>query len=404
MKARPNIRRRGQPLLALILLMVSWVGARAAMWEAPRTIPAKAAAARQADDAARPRPARSLVPAPPSVVPVERNLEPPVPLSSPAAEPNPAVDTTAETGVEMGTEPTAPAIVPAVPETPLAQTAEQSQPKRPSLRVLAGHAELTAIGMNIPTIEEGGAMDAARSQRFPATAVAAPQPRPRHSRWSVDAWLLLREGGNGFNAPGAGLPGVVVPVGFYGGSQAGTVLRYRLSLTSALRPELYLRGSSGLQFPRGEEVAAGFSIRPAPKVPLAVMAEARATRTLSGTRLRPAFAVVTELPPVKLPLGLRGEAYVQAGYVGGVDSSAFADGQARLERPLARSGWLEFRVGGGVWGGAQRGANRLDVGPTATLAVPIGPGGARISADYRIRVAGRAAPGNGAVLTLSAGF
>ena len=80
--------------------------------------------------------------------------------------------------------------------------------------------------------------------------------------YSLRRLLLLRQGGNGFNAPGAGLPGVVVPAGFYGGSQAGAVLRYRLDANSALRPTIYLRASSGLQYPRGEEVAAGFSIRP----------------------------------------------------------------------------------------------------------------------------------------------
>ena len=195
-----------------------------------------------------------------------------------------------------------------------------------------------------------------------------------------------------------------MPSGFYGGSQAGAVLRYRLSLLSALQPTLYLRASSGLAYPRGEEVAAGFSIRPIPKAPVALMAEGRVTRTTSGTIVRPAVAVVTLLPPARLPLGLRGEAYVQAGFVGGRDSTAFVDGQARVEKPLLRSGRTELRAGGGLWGGAQRGASRVDVGPTATLSVPIGPAGARVSADYRIRVAGRAAPGSGAVLTLSAGF
>ena len=33
MKPRSHIRRRGQPLIALVLVMVSWVGARAALWD-----------------------------------------------------------------------------------------------------------------------------------------------------------------------------------------------------------------------------------------------------------------------------------------------------------------------------------------------------------------------------------
>lgn len=394
MNARNSIRRRGQPLLALILLMVSWVGARAAMWESPRIVGAKAA--QQAPERSGTvksdfpiRPSAPRVVAPPSrgkpaLLPAEQAVAPLltapdiVPAETETAAPSTATSPTASSQVEAG------------------------QPsKGMSFEDAADHQELFSAGMNLPTVEQGSAMDAPRRPRgIPAAALLAPGGSP----WSADAWLLVRGGGNGFNAPGAGLPGVVVPVGFYGGSQAGAVLRYRLSLLSALQPAVYLRASSGLEYPRGEEVAAGLSVRPVHNVPVALMAEGRVTRTTSGTIVRPAAAVVTLLPPARLPLGLRGEAYVQAGYVGGRGATAFVDGQARVEKPLLRSGRTELRAGGGVWGGAQRGANRLDLGPTATLSVPIGPAGARVSADYRIRVAGRAAPGSGAVLTLSAGF
>ena len=392
MNARNSIRRRGQPLLALILLMVSWVGARAAMWEAPRTTGASAAQ-QAAERPGTAKPDLPIAPAAPRVVAPPHRAPPALrPAEADAAAPVAAPD-----------------IVPTPAETasPLSDPSSSSpnaagQPSKGlSLEDAADHQELFSAGMNMPTIEQGAAMDAPRRPRgVPAAALLAPAGSP----WSADAWLLLRGGGNGYNAAGAGLPGVVVPSGFYGGSQAGAVLRYRLSLLSALQPTLYLRASSGLAYPRGEEVAAGFSIRPIPKAPVALMAEGRVTRTTSGTIVRPAVAVVTLLPPARLPLGLRGEAYVQAGFVGGRDSTAFVDGQARVEKPLLRSGRTELRAGGGLWGGAQRGASRVDVGPTATLSVPIGPAGARVSADYRIRVAGRAAPGSGAVLTLSAGF
>jgi hypothetical protein len=223
-------------------------------------------------------------------------------------------------------------------------------------------------------------------------------------RWSGDAWLLLRDGGNGFNAPGAGLPGAVIPSGFYGGSQAGAVLRYRLAPDSNWRPTLYLRAASGIERPRGEEVALGFAVRPLPKVPVTAMIEGRATRTMSGTIVRPAAALVTELPPFRLPAGVRGEMYLQAGYVGGRDATGFVDGQLRLEKPLASVGGLKLRVGGGAWGGAQRGARRLDLGPTATLELPLGVANSRLSADYRFRLAGSAAPDSGPAITVSVGF
>ena len=148
----------------------------------------------------------------------------------------------------------------------------------------------------------------------------------------------------------------------------------------------------------------GFSFRPIPGLPVRLMTEGRVTRTSSGTIIRPAAALVSELPPARLPLGTRAEAYLQAGYVGGRGSTAFVDGQARLEKPLVRASSFELRAGGGVWGGAQRGASRLDVGPTATVSFHVGPVGTRLSADYRWRVAGNAAPGSGPVVTLSAGF
>lgn len=394
MNARNSIRRRGQPLLALILLMVSWVGARAALWETPRIVDANATQQVSARPGAVKPDAANRLSAPRVVAPQHRAQPAYVPAEAGLAPPAPAPDI-----VPTPAEATTPAPVPS--PSPPAPTGVSQPSKRMSPEDAADHQELFSAGMNFPTVEQGSAMDAPRRPRgLPAAAVLAPAGSP----WSGDAWLLFRGGGNGFNAPGAGLPGVVVPAGFYGGSQAGAVLRYRLSLLSALQPALYVRASSGLEYPRGEEVAAGLSIRPVKRAPIALMAEGRVTRTTSGTIIRPAVAVVTLLPPARLPLGLRGEAYGQAGYVGGRDATAFVDGQARVEKPLVHSGRSELRAGGGVWGGAQRGANRLDVGPTATLSVPIGPAGARISADYRIRVAGRAAPGSGMVLTLSAGF
>jgi hypothetical protein len=245
---------------------------------------------------------------------------------------------------------------------------------------------------------------AASARAFIPPVPYLPSARAQAMRWSADGWILWREGGNGFNLPGAGLPGASLPSGAYGSSQAGLVLRYRLAPGSPHRPTLYLRASSGLYRPRGEELAAGLALRPLPALPLAVMAEGRVTRTLGGEVVRPAFAVVSELPAAKLPFGLRGEAYAQAGWVGGKDHTPFIDGQARLDKPVIRAGKSELRLGAGAWGGAQNGAQRLDVGPSATLDLPVGRVNTRLSADYRFRVAGDAAPGSGAAVTFSAGF
>ena len=227
---------------------------------------------------------------------------------------------------------------------------------------------------------------------------AAPVPTtiaaPRASPWSADGWLLLREDSTGSLAPGQ--PS-------YGRSQAVAHNRARLS-DGAMKPQAYLRGSAALAGPREEEGAAGLSARPVPALPLRVAAEGRVTATSQGTEVRPAAYAVTELPPAALPLGARGEAYVQAGWVGGHYATAFVDGQARIDRPIARVGATDVSAGAGVWGGAQKGAARLDVGPSARVSFRVGDGQGHVAADYRFRVAGDAQPASGPALTLSAGF
>lgn len=390
MKPHSPLRRRGQPLLALVLLMTSWIGARAAMWEDPvvRSVAAQVAtpsvpkALHQPDQHAAHGPSAPAALRPPGRA--APRFDAPLPQTTVPQLPVPQLPLP-----QLSAPPAAgPSNIPAAVTAPL------------SPRIAAGHQQLWLSAMALTAEEPGTAAEVAPAQT-PQLQPLAVRALPR---WSADGWLLLRSGSNGYNTPGSGLPGVYIPLGFYGGSQGGAVLRYRLATASPYRPTLYLRGSSGLEYPRGEELAVGLSLRPLPRVPAALMFEGRVTRTTSGTIVRPAAAVVSEFPPAHLPLGGRAELYVQAGYVGGPGGTAFIDGQARIERPLVQAGTFQLRAGGGAWGGAQRGASRVDIGPTATLSVPIGPAGARVSADYRFRVIGNAAPGSGPVLTLSAGF
>jgi len=399
MNAPQKKARRGQPLVVLGLLLVSWVSVRAVILEAgPAT-------AEPVQVAAAPSPARAK--------PVKAGQADAVPIrpARPALAPSQAL----HPGRMVTGRPAWPLVPPPsqAPDTsvqPLqfapvqpvldAPPAPVEPPRRLSARIAAGHQMLYMAGLaqlampQLETLDESAA-GTVRSPR----KLAAPLPR-----WSGDGWLLLRRGGNGFNLPGAGLPWVNLPSGAYGTSQAGAVIRYRLAPSSANRPALYLRASSGLHSPRGEELAGGLMVRPLAGVPVSAMAELRATRTLTGTLTRPAVALVSELPPLDLPFKLKAETYLAGGYVGGKGGTPFIDGQARIERPIAKAGPFELSAGAGAWGGAQRGAQRLDVGPSATLAVPIGPVGSRLSADWRFRVVGNAAPGSGPALTLSAGF
>lgn len=249
-----------------------------------------------------------------------------------------------------------------------------------------------------------GDQPASARSRQDAMIVPAPfEPGARAKRtvtgrWSADAWSLIRQGGR--QGLGAGLTPAT-----YGASQIGAVLRYRLAPGSAHRPAAYLRVSRSLHGPPQREAAVGLSARLVAGLPVSAAGELRIYRDAFGTRLRPAVLAITEMPPLELPQGLRAEAYAQAGYVGGKGATGFVDGQVRLDRSLGQVAHADVRLGVGAWGGAQKGASRLDVGPSAVLAFPLSETVfARAAIDWRFRVAGHAAPVSGPAFTLSAGF
>jgi hypothetical protein len=227
--------------------------------------------------------------------------------------------------------------------------------------------------------------------------VAAPP-----GRWSLDTWAFWRQGSSA-----APVSQGRVPV--YGASQAGAVLQYRLAPSSGLDPRLYVRAYRAL-VTRGEnEIAAGASLRPLARVPVRVTGEARYTDAAFFSTFRPAAYAVTEIPPLRLPLGAQGEVYVQGGWVGGPGATPFADAQASVTRsvPLVArltDDRLRLSFGAGAWGGAQKDAQRADIGPTLRLDTRVGKVPARIAVDWRLRVAGDAAPGSGVTVTVSAGF
>jgi hypothetical protein len=273
-----------------------------------------------------------------------------------------------------------------------------------AVRAAIGHTLLLAAGlaqMPLPATLAAYLQDAAPVR--PGVPAAAPllASLPQHappftgSRWSADAWLMLRQDTTASVA--SGRPS-------YGRSQAGAVLRYRLAPASTHAPQAYVRASSALGGPLERDLVAGLSGRPLPRVPLRVALEARVSETEQGTELRPAVIAVTELAPLRLPRGLRAEAYLQGGYVGGRFATGFVDGQGRVERAVARIGEADVSAGAGAWGGAQKGAARLDIGPTAAVSFRLGEARGRLAADYRFRVAGAAEPRSGPALTLSAGF
>jgi hypothetical protein len=61
-------------------------------------------------------------------------------------------------------------------------------------------------------------------------------------------------------------------------------------------------------------------------------------------------------------------------------------------------------LGVALSGGAQPGVSRLDIGPQLQIRLPLPQGGARLSVEWRERIAGDAKPGSGLAITLAADF
>jgi len=372
-------RRRGEPLLAMGLLVAGWLGVRAFAWDQAFEEDARAGARQAGVSAAAPTgpgAGHGLKPGSGDAADTTANSSGQFAAPSPRSLFAPLVPHDVPSGVFVAPR-----------EAPLADPASAAgEPDEPSPRIaVAGGHQLLWLAAT------------ALLPMPPLGIQPAPVPQSRDPRWSGDGWLLLRRG-NGPLAPGPAY-------GTYGASQAGAVIRYRLDQGDPRKPGAYLRATAALNGTREQEAALGLSARPLARVPVVAMAEARALRDSSGVHLRPAALLVTELPPQSLPLGFSGEFYAQGGYIGGRNATAFIDGLARAERPVTDIGGTVVRAGGGAWGAKQRGAGRLDLGPVASVSFRLNDSArARLEADWRFRVAGRAKPDSGPALTLSAGF
>lgn len=226
----------------------------------------------------------------------------------------------------------------------------------------------------------------------PGAAPSGPTPpavanAPGARRWSASAWLVAR-GGAGLGPQGAPQGGQL------GGSQAGA----RLALALGDRLALAARLATPLGA-AGAEAAAGVEWRPVRGVRL--IAEQRLAIDPGGGG--PALGVAGGFGPRALR-GFRLEGYGQAGVIGRGAGVYYLDGAARIERRLLRAGHAELALGAGAWGAAQSGAERLDLGPSLGVTLPLGPRRSRLTLDWRARVAGGAAPASGPALTLGADF
>lgn len=449
-----NTTGRGIPLALLTLMIVAWVCARAIIWDNPIAYSAPAMAA--SDDFSGPSPASAqpaaaaaqTVPAPQSLAYAQPyGAGPYPPYAAYGGYPYPPMPMyygypphyAPHAGPGNGSVP-APQIVyypayagAAHPQAYYPPAGAAAYPRAAAQFQRGGFArapDLTAPyprflpqSFSLDDIPPGvGLLDrsaryagqdprrTAQASRPPAGAGIATVGQPTTDRWLLDVYGFYRQGSSALNIPQGRAP-------IYGASQLAANLQWRARPSSSHDPRLYARAYQA-QVEGGEsEIAAGVSGRPIGKVPVRLFGELRATQNPAvsdlglgvQTKFRPAAYAATELPPVKLPMGFSLEAYGSAGYVLGSPSTYFLDGQAVATRELLRIGkpgssGAAVSIGGGIWGGAQRDARRVDIGPTLRFDVDIGKMPARVSVDYREQVAGDAEPDSGVAATVSTRF
>lgn len=207
-------------------------------------------------------------------------------------------------------------------------------------------------------------------------------------RFSGSAWALARSTGAG---PGLANGGQL------GGSQIGARLFYApgpkaLALTA--------RVSAPLASPGGKEASVGIALR---GKAVGLIVEQRFALD-SGGRDAPSVTVYGGISDVPLGGGIRLDGYAQAGIVGIRHPAGFVDGAIRVEKTVLEQGKARLSAGAALSGGAQPGVARLDVGPQIVARVPVGGTAVRISAEWRQRIAGNAAPGSGPAVTVGFDF
>ncbi|MGC4252854.1 MAG: hypothetical protein QM605_15665 [Sphingobium sp.] len=230
--------------------------------------------------------------------------------------------------------------------------------------------------------DEGGSLILA----VPPPEASTPST-PTSGRWHASAWLFWREGGN--------IPNALSP-GRLGGSQAGI----RIDFLLAKRITAYGRITGAFEPPVAPEAALGFSLRPMPDIPVSIGLERRIALG-DGGRNANAALIAGGFGPAVLTGELEAEGYTQMGMVGLRRRDLFADGKFSVLSPIRKS---PIRIGGSLSGGAQPHLERLDIGPELQWRLALPNGNARLTVEWRERIAGRAHPPSGLAMTLATDF
>lgn len=360
---------RGRPLRFLLLLAVAWIAARIAMlWPAPKA----AADAQAVMPAATPGGSSALA---------NTAAAPPRGPHRPEPAPSPPRPSRLLQSHRLPPESSPP------PWRVRSDHGTATMSQAPSAHPES--AALPRLAPAMPLAPQAEQAFGAPSAAFVAALPRASAPSMAGSRWSGSAWMVAR--GGVALAPGA-LGGQL------GGSQAGARLVY------ALDPGRRIAIVGRVTTPLGDglrEASLGIEWQPT-RLPVRLVAEQRVA--LSDGQGGPGVGVIGGFGPIDIDRRFRAESYAQMGIIRRAATEPYVDGAVRITHPIASAGKLRFDLGCGAWGGAQRGATRLDLGPSLGAAVPLGKQSVRFALDWRQRIVGDAHPGSGPALTLGSDF
>jgi hypothetical protein len=253
-------------------------------------------------------------------------------------------------------------------------------------------------GLPFPVMVADGGKPLSTGRDTPPTNALAPVGKagthPIKRRWGGEVYAYS------FWRVSTGAGPALAPGAQYGGSQSGLIGTVDPFGSPDRGLALLLRGSST---PDGSEreAALGMRWKPDSGWPLTLSAERR-FRADGPDRFAAYLAGGFDGVPLVGKLTLNG--YGQAGYATGRGGGGFFDAQTRADYPLAMIVGVPLSIGAGSWAGGQKGAARLDVGPTIGATVATEPVVLLVRLDWRLRVAGNAMPKDGLAVTVSTGF
>lgn len=258
----------------------------------------------------------------------------------------------------------------------------------------------TGSALSAP-LRRQGSSSARRSGPLPAQGYVTPTddappyrtvgtPRAGKPRWSGYAYLYHRADDQAVDP--------LAPTGQIGGSQTAARIAYRLDDAGHLA--VTARATTALRDPRQGETAIGLDLLPAAGLRMGI--ERRIATGSQGRNAWSAYAAAGLFRALTPKIVMDG--YAQAGLVGARRRDPFVDGALRIAHrtPVIRT--ADLHLGAGIWAAAQPGAARIDLGPRAALVVRTQRLPLTIAVEGRIRVGGRARPGNGLALTLAGDF